>query len=130
MINTAYKHLDSKLRIAALTVSQWVGIFAGVVLAIVYGDYVHPFGTMMTLVTAVYLGGLPIATILFAGFSDFNLMLLLCSAIRWRRMDGRYVPGPGPPTSGYRLHDATDWQTEAEGERLTELDLHRLWGER
>ena len=129
MLNIAYKHLDSKLRIGDLTVVQWLGIFAGVVLAVVYGNYVHPFGTMLTLMSAVYVGGIPVAAVLLAGFSEFDVMLVIGSAARWRRMDGRFVPGPGDPTEGYRLDDVGEEPQRAEDAGLAELDLDRLWRE-
>ena len=99
-MNTAFKHLDSKLRIADLTIRQWVGVLAGVLIALLYADLLHPFGTMGTMVTAVYIAGIPIAAVLVGGFSDFDIWLVLRSALRWRSTDGRYLPGPGVPTEG------------------------------
>jgi hypothetical protein len=127
MTNTAYKHLDAKLRIAELTVGQWSGIFAGVVLALIYGYFVHPFGTMLTLVSAVYLGGIPVAASLLAGFSEFDLWLLVRSAVRWRRRDGWYLPGPGVVTDGYRLLIADADLHRAERAAGSALDPAELW---
>jgi hypothetical protein len=127
MTNSAYKHLDSKLRIAELTVGQWIGIFIGVVLALMYGYFVHPFGTMLTLVSAVYVGGIPVAASLLAGFSEFDLWLLLRSAVRWRRRDGRYLPGPGLVTDGYRLLIPVAELRRAERAARSALDPAELW---
>jgi hypothetical protein len=127
MMNAAYKHLDSRLRIAELTIGQWVGVFLGVAVAALYGFVVHPFGTMVTVASAVYIGGLPAAAAMLAGFSDFDLWLVLRSAWRWRRSDGRYLPGAGTPTAGYRLQEA-DAGGRASHDHVA-IDLAALWGE-
>jgi hypothetical protein len=129
-VNPAFKHLDAKLRIAELTIRQWVGVFAGVMIALLYADLLHPFGTMVTVVTAVYIAGIPIATVLVAGFSEFDAWLVLRSALRWRSADGRYLPGPGAFTDGYHVRTAVDELLWSDRETLTELDLAGLWGER
>jgi hypothetical protein len=126
-MNAAYKHLDSKLHIGELTVLQWIGLFAGAITALVYGMYLSPFGHMLTLVTAIYLGGIPIAAVFLASMSEFDLSLLLRSAVRWHRTDARYVPGPGAPTPGYRLTEAPEDARRAERDRVAELDLTTLW---
>lgn len=130
MLNLAYKHLDSKIRIADLTIVQWIGVFAGVVLAVVYGYVLHPFGTMVNMVTAVYIGGIPITAVLLGGFSDFDPILILRSAATWRRLDGAFLPGPGLPTDGYRVYEAASGAHVADRGRLDELDLAGLWGEK
>jgi len=126
-MNIAYKHLDAKLRIADLTVGQWMGLFAGLIAGMGYGTYLSPFGQMLTLVTAIYIAGIPIAAIFLASFSEFDFWLLVRSAVRWRRLDGRYLPGPGTPTPGYRLTAPPDELRHAERERVAELDLGALW---
>jgi hypothetical protein len=128
-VNPAFKHLDAKLRIAELTIRQWVGVFAGVMVAFLYAYVLHPFGTMLTTITAVYIAGIPIAVALLAGFSDFDAWLILRSAMRWRSADGRYLPGPGAPTAGYRVLAPVDELLDR-GEPLAELDIAGLWGER
>jgi hypothetical protein len=128
-VNPAFKHLDAKLRIAELTIRQWIGVFVGVMMAFLYADLLHPFGTMVTTITAVYIAGIPIAVALLAGFSDFDAWLVLRSAVRWRSADGRYLPGPGAPTEGYRVLTPVD-ESFGHGEPLAELDIAGLWGER
>ena len=128
-MNTAFKHLDAKLRIADLTIRQWVGMLAGVMIALLYADLLHPFGTMGTMVTAVYIAGIPIAAVLVGGFSDFDIWLVLRSALRWRSTDGRYLPGPGVPTDGYRVHAPVEDPFYPDQEELRELDLAGLWGQ-
>jgi hypothetical protein len=129
-VNPAFKHLDAKLRVADLTVRQWLGIFAGVMTAFVYAAFLHPFGTMATLVTAVYIAGVPIAAVLVAGFSEFDVWLMLRSAVRWRSEDERYLPGPGVPTSGYRVDAPIDDGWYATQAQLAELDPADLWAAR
>jgi hypothetical protein len=128
-VNIAYKHLDSKLRIAELTVGQWMGLCAGVLTGIAYAFYLRPFGTTLTLLSAVYVGGLPVCAVFMANLSDFDVWLLVRSCARWRRLDGHYLPGPGPATAGYRV-TVDDDPLSARPGQLAALDLPALWGER
>jgi hypothetical protein len=128
-MNTAYKHLDTKLHIGDLTLGQWVGLAAGTIGALLYGMYLSPFGQMLTLVSAIYLGGIPIAAVFLASLSEFDFLLLVRSAVRWHRRDARYLPGPGMPTPGYRLFEAAEDVRRAERDRIAELDPTTLWGE-
>jgi hypothetical protein len=128
-MNVAYKHLDSKLRISELTIGQWIGVFAAVMGAILYGRFISPFGPAVTFASAVYLAGLPIVAIVAANSSDFDLWLLVRSAIRWHRIDARYLPGSGSGSTGYRLTEPLEEAQRAERERVTYLDLASLWGE-
>jgi hypothetical protein len=129
-VNVAYKHLDAKLRISEFTVGQWFIMIASTLVAIAYGRYVSPFGAGLTLATAVYVGGLPIAIVIVANFSEFDFGLLVRCAVRWRRLDARYMPGPGARTDGYRLIEPPEESRRAERERVAQLDLVSLWGER
>jgi hypothetical protein len=100
-VNVAYKHLEAKLRIGELTVGQWGGLLAGVGLAICWGLYLSPFGAYLTLLSAIYLGGIPAAAAFLASLSEFDFWLLVRSALAWRRAEGRYLAGPGEQASGY-----------------------------
>jgi hypothetical protein len=129
-MNVAYKHLDSKLRIMELTVGQWLGVLAGVGLAILWGYQLSPFGFQLTLVSAIYIGAIPAGAVLFANFTEFDLWLLVRSAAAWRRMEGRFAPGPGDSAEGYVLIERADEGDSAVLKRAeTELDLARLWEE-
>jgi hypothetical protein len=128
-MNVSYKHLDSKLRISELTIAQWVAVFVAVIGAILYGRFLSPFGPAVTFATAVYMAGLPVAAVIAANASDFDLWLFVRSAIGWRRLDARYLPGPGAATCGYRLTEPFDESLRAERERVSQLDLASLWGE-
>jgi hypothetical protein len=129
-MNTAYKHLDSKLRIADLTLGQWVGIIVGVGVGVVWGLYLSPLGTYLTLATAVYLGAIPAAAALLASMSEFHLWLLLRSAFPWRRLDGRFVSGPGSSARGYVVSEDADGRDTRSGSGpVRELDPAALWSE-
>lgn len=128
-MNTAYKHLDTKLRIAELTIGQWICVALGTGIAIGWGFYVRPpVGTTLTAISAVYMGSLPAGAALLASWSEFDLWLLVRSAIRWRRLEGRFVPGPGSAAQGYLLlNDPTAYAAARSPRRAPELDLASLW---
>lgn len=130
-MNIAYKHLDTKLRIGELTIGQWLAVALGVGIAGGWALYVHPpIGATLTAVTAVYLGALPAGAALMASSSEFNLMVILSSAVRWRRRRRRYVPGPGGRLRGYELR--VDEAAAARGpqrEPVPVLDTAVLWEE-
>jgi len=129
-VNIAYKHLDSKLRIMELTVGQWLGVLLGVALAILWGYELSPFGFQLTLITAIYIGAIPAGAAVFASFTEFDLWLLMRSAAAWRRMEGRFVPGPGDSAEGYVLVERSDDPEHTTKRRPTsELDLAALWEE-
>jgi hypothetical protein len=127
-MNVAYKHLENRLRIGEFTVLQWTGFFSGAMAALLWGMYLSPFGAYATIVTAVYIGGVPIAAAFLAGVTSFDLWLHLKALSRHRRAVGRYVPGPGHDARGYVLtvddHDARD---TAERTSIPDLDLESLW---
>lgn len=127
-MNTAYKHLDSKLRIGDLTVVQWISVILGIGIAVVWGMYVSPFGTYVTLVMSIYIGALPAAAALVASMSELDVWLMARSAIRWRRLDGRFASGPGRSARGYVVgEEADEPATARRPERARELDLSALW---
>src|SRR5690242_18615755 len=103
MTNLAYKHLESKLKIGELTVLQWTGLFAGVMAALGWGMYLSPFGTYLTLISAVYVAGVPAAAAFLASVTEFDLWLHLRAMAAWQRAGGRFQPGGGSTAPGYRL---------------------------
>jgi hypothetical protein len=126
-VNVAYKHLDSKLRIGELTLSQWFGLAFGVIVAVLYALYLSPFGPMLTMLTAVYIGGVPVSAIFITTFSEFDLLLLIRSAIAWYRRDARYLPGAGITAIGYQLTRPLEEIRLAERTAAAQLDLDTLW---
>jgi hypothetical protein len=126
-MNVAYKHLESRLRIAELTVAQWAGVLCGVLLALGWGMYLSPLSPYPTLISAIYLAGLPAGAAFLAGLSDFDLWLHVRAAIAHRRAAGRYTPGPGRAARGYLVAaDPTDDDTGALGAPV-DLDVEELW---
>jgi hypothetical protein len=129
-MNTAYKHLDSKLRIAELTIGQWMGIFLGVGLAIAWGMYVSPFGPTVSLTSAVYVGAIPAGAALLGSTTEIDPVLMLRSAIAWRRSEGRFLPGPGHSASGYVVTGDSHRETERRRrEAAPPPSLAALWEE-
>jgi hypothetical protein len=131
-MNTAYKHLDSKLRIGELTIGQWFAVAVGFLVAGAWMLYVHPpIGPTLTAVTGVYMGAMPAGAALMASSSEFNLFVLVRSAIGWKRRDQRFVPGPGTSFRGYELHaDPVDERRQAARPPVPALDISALWEER
>jgi hypothetical protein len=125
-VHPAYKHLESKLRIGELTLGQWAGALAGLGVMIAWGFYLSPMGATLTVISAVYLGGLPIALALVAGYTELDLVLLLCCAARWQRTGGIYLPGPGIRARGYVITPDPRAPRRA-GQRPPALDLEGLW---
>ena len=125
-MNVAYKHLESKLRIGELTVGQWAGLLCGVGLAIGWGLYLSPFGAYLTLLSSIYLGGIPAAAAFLASLSEFDFWMLVRCALAWRRAEGRFAPGAGELASGYVV-SAEVTAALAPDSALGEPDLEGLW---
>ena len=75
-------------------------------------------------VLGVYLGAIPASAAFFASLSEFDLWGLLIAAARWRREDGRYLPGPGSGATGYLAVCET---ADDVGGGLSTLDPALLW---
>ena len=129
-MNIAYKHLDTKLRIAELTIGQWLGVLVGIALGLVWGVYLSPFGIYLTLFSAIYLGGIPVGAMFLASVTEFDLWLLLRSAMRWRRREGRFVPGPGALEPRLRRSRRRPMTTANDAAGVpADLDPASLWEE-
>lgn len=128
-MNVAYKHLDSKLRVADLTIGQWIAALGGVAAGVVWGIYLSPLGPSLTLVTSVYLVALPVAAALFANLTEFDPWLMVRSAFAWRRLEGRFLPGPGDAARGYVVRDTEPAQVATAAAQSLHVDLEALWKE-
>jgi hypothetical protein len=126
-MNLAYKHLNAKERIGELTVGQWAVVFIGMIVMLLWGFYLSPLSRYLSIITAVYLGGLPIALALIASYAEFNIWRFAKSAWKWTFASGRYAAGPGAQTPGYVI--SPDPRGEITGERVgaPPLDLETLW---
>ena len=123
-MNAAYRHLEAKTRIAELTLGQWAGILAGVVVAVAFAVGLRPFSGYVNFALGVYIGGLPAAAVFLASISEVDFWLIGRSALRFHRADGRYLPGPGERARGYTIHPAIGTRGSA-----APLDLGALWDE-
>jgi hypothetical protein len=129
-MNIAYKHLDAKLRIAELSVGQWIGVLLGLAIGIGWGVYVSPFGPTLTLTSGIYLAALPAGAAFLGNITEFSPWLLIRSAIAWKRREGRFLPGPGASVHGYVVTAAGAGDYGGASPRATlDLDLATLWGE-
>ena len=61
MRHVTYKHLESRLRIGAFSLGQWAQITAAGVAAALFGGYLSPFPTQVTIFISVLGAGLPVA---------------------------------------------------------------------
>jgi hypothetical protein len=73
----------------------------------------------------VYVGGVPVAAGFVASQTEFDLWALVLSVVRWRRANGRFLPGCGCVT-GYVV--VNDEQHDSEESQLGLLDTEGLWG--
>jgi hypothetical protein len=126
-MNLAYKHLNAKVKIGELTPGQWAVAFFGVVAMLAWGFYLSPLSPYLSIITAVYLGGLPVALALVASYAELNVWRFARCAWAWTLANGCYAPGPGPQTSGYSI--APDPRAQhAPGAHTPGLDPEALWG--
>lgn len=126
-MNLAYKSLQQKLTIGSFTVLQWMGIVTGVFLALLWGSELSPFGPQLTIVTSVYIAGIPALAAFMASITEFDLWRLLRAMARHHRTVGRYMPGPGDSARGYVLSpDPREQQRHAAADEA-DLDLSALW---
>lgn len=127
-MNPAPAHLESKLRFFwDLSVIQIAVAFVGIMLGFVWAKYLSPFSGMGAALSGAYVAALLVLPVFVASQTDFDLPGLAMGALRWRRREGRYVPGAGGQASGYLLLAGTD-NLNAHG-GVGGLDLDYLWEE-
>ena len=125
-MNPAPAHLESKLRFFwDLSVVQIAAAFVGVMLGFTWAKF-GPLGGMPAALTGTYLAALMVIPVFVASQTDLDLSGLLVGVLRWRRLDGRYVPGPGGQATGYVLLKGGE---PGEGGGGGGLDLDYLWEE-
>jgi drug/metabolite transporter (DMT)-like permease len=127
-VNPAPAHLEAKLRFGwDFTVGQIAAMIAGILIGFAWANWVSPIRGIGAAVTGVYVGGLPVAAGFIASQTEFDLWTVLSSAVRWRRVGGRFVPGAGE-VAGY-LVLVEDEQSGARERELAVLDTDLLWGD-
>ena len=125
-MNLAYKHLNSKLKIAELSIGQWASVLVGVLVGIGWARFVSPFGTYLTLISTVYIAGVPVAAAFVAAAPEFDLWQYVRAAVAFHRRPGRFQPGAGETAMGYVIY--SDEADEADVDPNTpNLDLESLW---
>ena len=124
-MNPAPAHLESKLRLIwDFTVGQIAALFCGALLGVVWAKFLCPVDGLWAAVSGVYIAALPSMPVFFASQTDFDLWLIVRGALRWRRAEGRFVPGPGAGGAGYRTDQL---ETAIEDDRVLDLNLQALW---
>jgi hypothetical protein len=127
-MNLAYKHLNARLKIGEFTVGQWAVVFAGLLVTLLWGFYLSPFGPYVSVITAVYFGGLPISLAFVASFAEFNLWRFGRAAWKWGLAQGRYTPGAGSTAKGYVITPDPRARHAATRAGNGQPDLSTLWG--
>jgi len=104
MVNPTYKHLEDKFRIGPCSLGQWAQLFASVVAGLVFGIYLSPFGTQITISVSIMFAGVPFAVSYAAMGTEFSVSELARVAAGFYRTPRRYAPGAGARTRpGYHV---------------------------
>ena len=125
-MNPAPAHLESKLRFFwDLSIVQLAAAFVGIMLGFTWAKF-GPLHGMAAALTGTYIAALMVIPVFVASQTDLDLGGLLVGALRWRRLDGRYVPGAGGQANGYLL--LARGEPGVDG-AASGLDLDDLWEE-
>jgi hypothetical protein len=103
MRHRTYKHLEARLRLGAFSLGQWAQITAAGVAAAVFGGYLSPFPTQMTIFVSIVGAGLPVAVSYGAMGLEFSVAQFARAGWRYWRQPRRFLAGPGEPTAGYAV---------------------------
>ncbi len=129
-MHAAPAHLEAKLRFYELSVGQIAGILCGLLAGIVWALLISPLHGMINALSGAYLAALPAVPVFVASQTEFDLGALVVGAARWRRMEGRYAPGPGAAPQGYvAVAEPAYHDVVGEHGGLPGLDLQALWDE-
>lgn len=130
MRHPTYKHLEAKLRLGSFSLGQWTQISAGGILAAVFGVYVSPFPSDVTIFASIVVAGLPIALSYGAMGLEFSVGQLAIAAWRYWRDPRSYLPGPGR-ASGYLVHlqlaELADGAVATSGTSMSGAEGDPLW---
>jgi hypothetical protein len=128
-VNAAPAHLESKLRFWDFTIGQIAAAFVGIMIGVVWAKFLCPLPGIWAALSGTYIAALPVVPVFVASQTEFDLWGLVSSALRWRRLDGRYVPGAGTASEGYLLTTEGPHGDPTAGAGGPDLDLHALWEE-
>ena len=101
MRHPTYKHLEGRLRLGAFSIGQWAQITAAGVAAAVFGGYVSPLPTQMTIFVAIVGAGFPVAVSYGAMGLEFSVAQFAHAGWRYWREPRRYLASAGRPSLGY-----------------------------
>jgi len=126
-LRAAPAHLESKLRFWDLSVGQIAAAFAGIMLGVAWAKFLSPLHGMWGAMSGAYIAALPVVPVFVASQTELDLCGLLIGAIRWRRLEGRYLPGAGETAQGYLLSDEHADSGPGEEAEVLERELEALW---
>jgi hypothetical protein len=101
MVNPTYKHLDAKMRLGGLRLSQWLQLIVAGGCAVVFGIYLSPLPAGPTITLSLFVAGLPVAVSFAAQGLEFSVSSFLRALWRFGRSPRRYLPGGGQTAAGY-----------------------------
>ena len=126
-MNPAPAHLEAKLRFGwDFTVGQVAAMVAGILIGFAWASWLSPIHGIGAAVTGVYVGGLPVAAGFVASQTEFDLGTVVVCAVRWRRAEGRFLPGAGS-CDGYVVLCEQD-EERGGAAPVAALDPDLLWG--
>jgi hypothetical protein len=99
--NETYKHLEDPLRLSGLTIGQYAAMAGTTLVAIVFGLYISPLPTGVTMGLSLFLAGLPISVSYAVSGSDVSVTDTIAALYRWAREDKHFLPGAGETRTGY-----------------------------
>jgi hypothetical protein len=99
--NETYKHLEDPLRLSGLTIGQYAAMAGTTLVAIVFGLYISPLPTGVTMGLSLFLAGLPIAVSYAVSGFDVSVADTIAALYRWAREDKHFLPGAGDTPTGY-----------------------------
>jgi hypothetical protein len=126
-VNPAPAHLEAKLRFGwDFTVGQIAAMIIGILIGFAWANWLSPIHGIGAAVTGVYVGALPVAAGFVASQTEFDLGAVVLAAVRWRRAEGRFLPGAGVCAGYTVLADHDDWG--GGDDIVAVLDSDVLWG--
>jgi hypothetical protein len=128
-MRSAPAHLEAKLRFWDLSVGQIAAAFAGIMLGVAWAKFLSPLHGMWGAMSGAYIAALPVVPVFVASQTELDVGGLLVGALRWRRLEGRYLPGGGDAAQGYLLWDEHADTAPGEEAAVLELELQALWDE-
>jgi len=96
-------------------------------LGLAWAKFISPLHGMLAASSGAYIAALPVVPVFVASQTELDLGGLLVGALRWRRLDGRYLPGGGETARGYVLWDEHTNIGPGDGAEALELELQALW---